>query len=78
LHAKDGSGYRYLGNYLHKLDRINPQIASRIVTPLTQWQKLDTFRQEKMRAELVRLFDNPQLSKDVYEKVSKSLGYQQV
>jgi aminopeptidase N len=78
LHAKDGSGYRYLGNYLHKLDRINPQIASRIVTPLTQWQKLDTFRQEKMRAELVRLIDNPQLSKDVYEKVSKSLGYQQV
>ncbi|GAA0852000.1 aminopeptidase N [Aliiglaciecola litoralis] len=76
FHAKDGSGYRYIGQYLQKLDKINPQVASRIVTPLTQWQKLDEERIVKMKAELVRLLDNKDLSNDVYEKVSKSLGYQ--
>lgn len=76
FHAADGSGYRYLTNYLLKLDSINAQVAARIVTPLTQWQKLDSDRVTMMKHELARLLDHPTLSKDVYEKVSKSLAYQ--
>ena len=74
FHAIDGSGYRYLTNYLLKLDSINPQVAARIVTPLTQWQKLDEDRANMMKAEMARLLDSKTLSKDVYEKVSKSLA----
>lgn len=76
FHAADGSGYRYLTNYLLKLDGINAQVAARIVTPLTQWQKLDKGRAAMMKHELARLLDHPTLSKDVFEKVSKSLAYQ--
>jgi aminopeptidase N len=34
FHAKDGSGYTYLADAILKLDRINPQVAARMATPL--------------------------------------------
>jgi aminopeptidase N len=75
FHAIDGSGYTFLADYILKLNKINPQIAARLVTPLTQWQKVDTRRQSLMQHQLMRLSNAPQLSKDVFEKVSKSLQY---
>lgn len=75
FHAKNGTGYQYVTDYLLELDGINPQVASRLVTPLTQWQKLDETRQDKMRNQLARLADQKGLSKDVFEKVTKSLSY---
>ena len=75
FHALDGSGYRYVANYLIKLNEINPQIAARLITPLTQWQKLDPERQHLMQQQLMRIADIPKLSKDLYEKISKSLQF---
>jgi aminopeptidase N len=76
FHAIDGSGYRFVTDYLLKLDKINPQICARLVTPLTQWQRLDLTRQNLIRLQLARLLDNTSLSKDVFEKVSKSLNFE--
>lgn len=76
FHAIDGSGYRFVTDYLLKLDKINPQICARLVTPLTQWQRLDVTRQNLIRLQLARLLDDPKLSKDVFEKVSKSLNFE--
>lgn len=75
FHALDGSGYRYVTDYLLELDKINPQVCARIVTPLTQWQSLDAKRQDLIRVQLARLLDAPKLSNDVFEKVSKSLSF---
>ncbi|MEP4889576.1 MAG: aminopeptidase N [Aliiglaciecola sp.] len=75
FHAIDGSGYKYVADYLMKLDARNPQVASRIVTPLTQWRKMDDIRADLMKYQLTRLIALPSLSKDVFEKVSKSLSY---
>lgn len=75
FHAIDGSGYRFITDYLLELDKINPQVSARIVTPLTQWQRLDETRQEMMRLQLARLMNEKSLSNDLYEKVSKSLSY---
>ncbi|WP_026374880.1 aminopeptidase N [Aestuariibacter salexigens] len=74
FHHGSGSGYRFLTDYLLRLDKVNPQVASRLLTPLIQWQKLDDNRQAKMKHQLVRLLDEPSLSADMYEKVSKSLS----
>lgn len=74
FHQTDGSGYRYLTNFLLTLDQSNPQVASRLITPLISWKKFDEDRQEKMKAQLNRLFEVPSLSSDLYEKVSKSLS----
>ena len=74
FHAADGSGYAFLGDQVALLDERNPQIAARMLTPLTQWQRYDTGRQELMRAQLERLAARPALSDDVREVVSRSLA----
>ena len=55
------------------LNRSNPQIASRQLTPLTRWRKYDLKRQELMKAELRRVMAEENLSRDVSEIVSKCL-----
>jgi aminopeptidase N len=72
FHAKDGRGYTFLADRIIELDPKNPQIASRLVTPLTMWKRYDTSRQELMRAELERIGALPGLSGDVGEIVEKS------
>ncbi|KAI5066062.1 hypothetical protein GOP47_0018686 [Adiantum capillus-veneris] len=46
FHAKDGLGYRFLGDMVLKLDKINPQVASRMVSAFSKWKKFDLHRQE--------------------------------
>jgi aminopeptidase N len=75
FHAIDGSGYAFLADYLIKLNTVNPQIAARLITPLTQWQKVDKKRQALMQHQLMRISDIPHLSKDLFEKISKSLHF---
>lgn len=75
FHRSDGSGYEFLANYLMKLNDINPQIAARLITPLTQWQKVDEHRQTLMQHQLMRISNVQNLSKDLFEKISKSLHF---
>lgn len=37
------------------LNALNPQIASRLLVPLTRWRKYDEARQALMRGELERI-----------------------
>jgi aminopeptidase N len=72
FHREDGSGYRFLGDVIIRLNRQNPQLAARLVTPLTKWRNY-VGRTQLMRAELQRLAAEPALSPDVFEVVTKSL-----
>ncbi len=73
FHAEDGSGYALLTEILMELNDINPQNAARIMTPLLEWRDQDEQRQALMKAQLQRLAQLPDLSRDLYEKVSKAL-----
>ncbi len=73
FHAKDGSGYRFLANQVLALDPMNPQIAARMLTPLTQWRRYDEIRQQQMLAQLERISKVATLSDDVGEIVNRSL-----
>ncbi|MDY0137401.1 MAG: aminopeptidase N [Thiomicrospira sp.] len=72
FHRKDGLGYAWLAQQVEKLDRINPQVAARMVAPLTQWRRFDPTRQGLMRQALARLKQQVK-SNDVYEVVEKAL-----
>lgn len=72
FHALDGSGYVFLADQVLLLNRQNPQIAARLLAPLTKWRRFDANRQALMKAQLVRIAQT-ELSKDVYEVVNKSL-----
>lgn len=73
FHKEDGSGYRFLADQIIVLNKRNPQLAARLCTPLTRWKKLTADLSQKMKAELERILSQD-LSKDVYEVVSKSLA----
>lgn len=73
FHAEDGSGYQFLADKVIELDAINPQIAARLLAPLTRWQKMPPLNSEKMRAELQRILDSGKRSPDVFEVASKSV-----
>lgn len=74
FHLADGSGYRFLADQVITLNALNPQIASRLLAPLTRWGKYDSARQALMKAELERILASGELSSDVFEVVSKSLA----
>lgn len=73
FHREDGASYAFLADQIIKLDAINPQIASRLTTPLTRWKKHDQHRQQLMKTELKRILETDKLSPDTYEVVSKSI-----
>lgn len=73
FHHVSGAGYQFLADQVIVLNLANPQIASRLLTPLTRWRKYNADRQRMMKAQLQRIADQPELSKDVFEVVSKSL-----
>jgi aminopeptidase N len=77
FHAADGAGYHFLADRILELDPLNPQIASRLLYPMTRWRRYDDHRQGLMRDQLERVLEVEGLSNDVYEVVSKSLGQAQ-
>lgn len=74
FHRADGAGYAFLAEQVMKVDRLNPQVAARIVAPFTHWQRYDLDRQAQMKAALQSILAMDGLSKDVYEIVTKSLA----
>lgn len=73
FHQLSGDGYAFLADQVIALNLMNPQIAARLLTPLTRWKKYNLTRQGLMKAQLQRIADQPELSRDVFEVVSKSL-----
>jgi len=73
FHAKDGSGYTLLGDVVLQLDKINPQVAARMVSPFSKWRRYGEERQAAAKAQLERITSTNGLSDNVYEIASKSL-----
>uniref|UniRef100_A0A0E0LY10 Protein DETOXIFICATION n=1 Tax=Oryza punctata TaxID=4537 RepID=A0A0E0LY10_ORYPU len=74
FHAKDGSGYKFLGEVVLQLDKINPQVASRMVSAFSRWRRYDETRQVLAKAQLEMIVSANGLSENVYEIASKSLA----
>lgn len=73
FHTANGEGYAFLREVVHQLDKLNPQVAARMVNPLTNWKRYDKERQELMQEQLQVLLHDNKISTDLYELVSKSL-----
>jgi len=74
FHRADGRGYAFLADMIIAADKLNPQIAARMVPPLGRWRRFEPKRGALMRQQLERIATAPGLSKDTYEQVSKSLA----
>ncbi len=73
FHHESGEGYRFLADFIARLDAKNPQVASRVTEPLSRFRQYDAKRADLMRKELERLKRTPEISRDLFEIVSKSL-----
>lgn len=73
FHTKSGNGYEFLREMVACLDKLNPQVAARMVKPLTTWRRYDKERQKLMRNQLELLLQDKPISTDLYELVTKSL-----
>ncbi|MCI4661265.1 MAG: aminopeptidase N [Neomegalonema sp.] len=74
FHAKDGSGYKVFTDWLLKLDPVNPQTTSKLITAFETWRRYDAGRQALIKAQLQRLAGKEDLSRDAREMVTKVLG----
>ena len=74
FHRLDGSGYDLLVSVLMVLNNSNPQVASRLITPLIQFTRLDDDRQALIKVRLNQLMAMPDLCGDLYEKIAKALA----
>ena len=74
FHHASGAGYEFLADEVLILDPDNPQVAARMVQALGQWRRFDPARQALMKAQLQRIHDQPGLSTNTFEMVSKSLA----
>ncbi|WP_343344083.1 aminopeptidase N [Sphingomicrobium sp. XHP0239] len=74
FHHASGRGYAFLADMVIEADKLNPQVAARLVPPLGRWRRFVPDRADQMKAALERVAAAESLSKDVYEQVSKSLG----
>lgn len=74
FHAADGSGYQQLAHVLTKVDDINPQTASRLVTPLLAFARFAEPQRTLMHHQLQELLKKPNLSADLAEKLHKALA----
>ncbi len=74
FHDLSGDGYAYVADRILELDALNPQVAARMIAPLSRWRRYDSTRQALMRAQLQRIRETQKLSSDVGEIVQKSLN----
>jgi len=73
FHCPSGKGYEFLADKIAELNTINPQVASRLITPLIQFNSFARSHKKLMKAQLVRLQALPNLSNDLKEKLDASL-----
>ncbi len=74
FHAADGAGYVFLADAVLELDKLNPQVASRMLRIMSRWRRYDSARQKLMQSQLQRILAVEGVSKDVYEIALKSVS----
>jgi aminopeptidase N len=74
FHREDGAGYRFVADAVCRLDRLMPQVASRLATAFGVWQRIEPGRSAVMRAEMLRIQASGSLSADVSDILARSLA----
>lgn len=74
FHRKDGEGYKFMVDVVKRLDKINPQVAARMLTAFRSWKMVDAERRKLAKAQLQRLQKVKNLSRDVRDILDRTIG----
>lgn len=69
-----GRGYKLIADRMLELDKLNPQVASRMASGFKDYKRIPKDLHALMKVELDRIIKTDGLSKNVYEIVSKILA----
>ncbi|MBT6539144.1 MAG: aminopeptidase N [Francisellaceae bacterium] len=72
FHRDDAKPYQFLEETVIELDKMNPQVAARMLQPFTRYEKYNKSRQEQIVIHL-RNLSKHKLSTDIGEIIAKSL-----
>jgi len=73
FHHLSGAGYEFFTEQVLDMDSRNPSVAARLLGAYEIWRKLDTQRQDHIKAQLRRVIKSKP-SKNVLEIATKTLG----
>jgi aminopeptidase N len=73
FHAEDGSGYKFAADNVLLVDRVNHQVASRLIGDFASFKQYDPLRQGLMKTELQRILATEGISDNIREIAQKSL-----
>lgn len=74
FHDKSGAAYRFVIDEIIALEKLNPSVAARLTLGFKDYGRLDKQRKSLMKQELLRLKQQPNLAKGVFEVVDKILA----
>lgn len=74
FNAANGSGYKLMVDAIVRLDRINPQVAARLLTTFRSYKSLEKERRRLTEMHLKRLQSQKDLSRDVSDILDRTLS----
>nr|WP_321404056.1 DUF3458 domain-containing protein [uncultured Desulfobacter sp.] len=73
FHRADGQGYEFVAERILTLDKLNHQTAARLCACFNLWKRYDENRQAMMKKQLENMAGQKDLSRNLYEIVSRAL-----
>src|SRR5690606_23358403 len=70
----DGAGFRFVTEFVAEVDKVNPQVAARVLTGFRIWPMLETGRREEARAALTALQNGGGLSRNTGDILARMLA----
>ena len=72
FHANDSSGYKFISEQVAIIDKNNPQVAARLILPLTRFNNYTSQRKNKIKT-VLKSINTSLISNDLSEIIEKAL-----
>uniref|UniRef100_UPI0035641E0D aminopeptidase N C-terminal domain-containing protein n=1 Tax=Halobacteriovorax sp. TaxID=2020862 RepID=UPI0035641E0D len=72
FHSKSGEGYKFITDQIIDIDKLNPQMASRLAGSFKDYKRLPSDLKALVKESLERILAEKSISRNVYEIVSKT------
>ena len=70
----DGAGFRFVADFVAEVDKINPQVAARVLTGFRIWPMLEPVRREAAKSALSALQAKGGLSRNTADILTRTLA----
>ncbi|KQX34362.1 aminopeptidase [Devosia sp. Root436] len=70
----DGAGFRFVADFVTEIDKVNPQVAARVLTGFRIWPMLESTRREAAKAALTGLSASGMLSRNTADILTRMLA----